>query len=155
MKRWTAIVQHKLAAALDAPLTITGQLSDQQIIDLHNCFLTIGFQHIQVSNEHEGRKLMGTLLASLDYYQNVACLTDSDIQLYPSIYDISTYLIEARYVPKNLESFFFEQHEFDFMWIELTPSLIAQSWFEEFKVLLVSHNLHIAMPIVCLSYGKI
>lgn len=158
MKRCTATAQNVLSAVLESPMAITTgyehALSDQQIIELHIRFLTNGFQHIQVPTVNEGRELMNMLLASLDYYHTVSCLTESDIQLSADIHDVLTHLIEGRYVPNNLDQFFLDNGDFDFMWLELTPNLLAQPWLEEFKALMIDHKLHMQMPIMCISYEK-
>jgi|GEM_PF-3375829 hypothetical protein len=158
MKRCTALAQNALSAVLEPPMAIaTGHehaLSDQQIIDLHVRFLTHGFQHIQVPSIKEGRELMQTLLSSLDYYHAVACLTSSDIQLPNDAKDLFSILVEGRYVPNNLEPFFLEYGDFDFLWLELMPHLLVQPWLEEFKALLIDHNMHIKMPIMCISYDQ-
>ena len=154
MKRCTEKTQNALSAVLEPPMAITtGQehvLSDQQIIDLHIRFLMHGFQHIQVPTIKEGRELMNTLLSSLDYYHSVACLTGSDMQLSPDTQDLFSYLVEGRYIPHNLEQFFLDYSDFDFLWFELTPNLLAQSWLEEFKTLLITHKMHMRMPIMCI-----
>ena len=156
MKRCTISEHNTLSTVLQTPMAIdTGHehtLSDQQIIELHIRFLTNGFQHIQVPSIQDGRELIKTLLKSLDYYHSIACLTESDKQLSSDIHDLLTYLVECRFLPKNLEQFFLEQIEFDFLWIELTPSLLAESWFEEFKSLIITHHIHTKMPIMCISY---
>jgi hypothetical protein len=158
MKRCTALAQNALSAVLEPPMAITTghehALSDQQIIDLHMRFLTNGFQHIQVPTIKEGRELMQTLLSSLDYYHAVACLTGSDMQLPDGTQDLFSLLVEGRYVPNNLEPFFLEQDEFDFLWLELTPCLLIQPWLEEFKALSIDHKMHLKMPIMCISYDQ-
>ena len=156
MKTHNVMTHNVLSAVLEPPMAITSvqehALSDQQIIDLHARFLTNGFQHIQVPTVKEGRELMKTLLSSLDYYHAVACLTSNDIQLPDGIQDLFSILIEARYVPNNIEQFFLEYNEFDFLWFELTPCLLSQSWLDEFKALLIDHHMHIKMPIMCISF---
>lgn len=158
MKRCTSIEHNVLSAVLESPMAVTtGQehtLSDQQIIELHVRFLTNGFQHIQVPSVQEGRELMSRLLQSLDYYHMISCLTESDIQLPADVHDLFTCLVENRYLPNKLDQFFLEYTDFDFIWLELTPNLLAQSWLEEFKSLLMDHHLHAKMPIMCISYGK-
>lgn len=156
MKRCTTAAQNALSAALGAPFAVPSTrqraLSEQHIIELHVRFLTHGFQHIQVPSIKEGRELMATLLGSLDYYHAVACLTQHDEPLPNGTQDMLTQLVEQRYLPNNLEQFFMDGSDFDFLWIELTPDLIAQPWFDEFKSLIIDHRIDRHMPIVCLSY---
>ncbi len=158
MKRCTITAHNVLSAVLESPMAISTEneraLSDQQIIELHVRFLTNGFQHIQVPNVDEGRELMAKLLQSLDYYHMVACLTESEMPLSTTTHDLLTHLIEGRYLPNGLEQFFLEYNELDFLWIELTPNLLAQPWLEQFKSLLIDHNLHMKMPIMCISYDS-
>jgi len=97
---------------------------------------------------------MQTLLSSLDYYHAVACLTGSDMELPAEAQDLFSYLVERRYIPNNLEQFFLEHDEFDFLWLELTPCLLIQPWLNEFRALLIDHNMHIKMPIMCISYDE-
>jgi hypothetical protein len=147
-----------LSAVLESPMAITSghehTLSDQEIIELHVRFLTNGFQHIQVPNVEEGRVLMGKLLKSLDYYHTISCLTESDIPLFADVQDLFTYLIEGRYLPHNLEQFFLDYNDFDFLWLELSPNLLDQPWLEEFKSLLMANHIHMRMPIMCISYDS-
>lgn len=156
MKRSIDVGQSALSTVLEPPMAIATvddhALSEQQIIDLHMRFLTHGFQHIQVPSVKDGRELMQTLLSSLDYYHSVACLTGSDIQLPENAQDLFSTLVEGRYVPNNLEQFFLDYNDFDFLWIELTPSLLIQPWLDQFKSLLIDHYMHTKMPIMCLSY---
>lgn len=155
MKRCTVIGHNVLSAVLGSPMAIAEHehmLSDQQIIELHVRFLTNGFQHIQVPSVKEGRELIAKLLTSLDYYHTISCLTEDDQQLSTETLDLLTYLVESRYLPNKLEDFFLEQTDFDFLWIELTPSLLTEPWLEEFKSLLIEHNVHTKMPIMCISY---
>lgn len=158
MKRCHEMGQNALSAVLEPPMAIDTvhehALSDQQIIDLHMRFLTNGFQHIQVPTIKEGRELIQTLLSSLDYYHAVACLTTSDLELPANAQDLFSDLVEGRYVPNNLEQFFLEHDDFDFLWLELTPCLLMQPWIDEFKSLLIDHHLHMRMPIMCISYDQ-
>jgi len=158
MKRCSIMAQNVLSAVLEPPMAITTghehTLSDQQIIELHIRFLTNGFQHIQVPTIQEGRELMNTLLTSLDYYHAIACLTESDLPLPPNTRDLFSDLVEGRYLPNNLEQFFLECEDIDFQWLELTPHLLVQPWIEDFKYLLIDHNMHLKMPIMCISYSK-
>lgn len=158
MKRCYEIEQSTLSAVLEPPMAIDAvhehALTDQQIIDLHMRFLTNGFQHIQVPSIKEGRELIQTLLSSLDYYRAVACLTTSDIELPAHAQDIFSNLVEGRYVPNNLEQFFLDYDQFDFLWMELTPCLLNQPWLENFKSLFIDNHMHVKMPIICISYDQ-
>lgn len=158
MKRCYQMEQSALSAVLEPPMAINAvhehALTDQQIIDLHMRFLTNGFQHIQVPTIKEGRDLIETLLSSLDYYHAVACLTASDLELPANALDIFSQLVEGRYVPNNLEQFFLDHDEFDFLWLELTPSLLNQPWIDTFKSLFIDNHMHVKMPIMCISYNQ-
>jgi hypothetical protein len=116
---------------------------EQDIIDFHALFLKNGLHTITTRNIKSCRLLMYTCLETLNCYQNIGCLTLSTLPLKESIYDI-TPSIDT----KNLQEFFIEQCDFDFMWIELTPQLEHTSWFVQFKALLNEFTIIRHIPVV-------
>jgi hypothetical protein len=144
-----------LAGAL-RPRQINVPLPEEDIIFLQDLFLTNGYHHIKVPSQGSGRIIMHTLLQSMHYYHNVACLTDnSGVPLKKSVTDLCdkitcNYLPECSY--EDVETYFLEQDYIDFMWIELSESLFTNT--VAMYVLQVLQELNLAqhIPIISLSF---
>ncbi|NRB21595.1 hypothetical protein HRU45_02515 [Candidatus Dependentiae bacterium] len=130
-------------------------LSEQDIIELHAQFLTNGIHNIKVKNVQEGRKLVYTLLQSLQYYQKTACLTLDKTPLKKGVIDLYYQLSLTNYLntanPNRLREFFIESCNFDFMWIEESVELVNQEWLDSFQKVMVEFNLDQHMPIIVLN----
>lgn len=122
-------------------------LQEDDIIELHKLFLTPGCHHINVASVELGRKLITTLLTSLNYYKDIACIT-TEHTLPAGIHDCVLNLMNASYV----ESFLCEHYQHDFVWIEQTESLLAASWYAALEYELT--NIQPQLPIIMVSYQR-
>jgi len=134
---------------------ISNPFTEQDILDLQDEFLTHGFHYLMVDNVQVGRRIIQTFLHSLkNYYQEIGCLSVSEILLPDGITDIYEILEWYGYLRKPyLESFFLDQWYFDFLWIEATEELLLSSWFCQFSQLLEDFMLNEEIPIFIISYN--
>jgi len=135
---------------------ISAALADEQIIELHKLLLTNGFHYVQIRNIQEGRSALSVLLDSLSYYADVGCLTLHTSPLPGDIFDLYYHLLHEGYLGSrysyDLEKFFLERFENDFLWIEATPELTKQPWYVYFEQKLIEFRIHEKIPIVIVSY---
>jgi hypothetical protein len=133
----------------------TSFLADDQIIDLHKAMLTNGFHHMHVSSIQEGRAILHLLLDALDYYHDIACLSMNTLPLKPAIFDLHYYLQQGGYLDQkykdDLEDFFLQRFDHDFLWIELTEELINKPWFCYFEQKLIDLRIQERIPIMVVS----
>jgi len=122
------------------------QLSDQDIFELQDIFLSKGYHHILVASVSDGRALMQSFLQSLRCYHSCAVLTHLPVENLPLI---SIYEELKPYLQQNsLEPFFMDQFYYDFVWIESTPSLFQAPWYIEFEQWLLELKLYLEIPII-------
>lgn len=125
---------------------------EQDIIDLHNIFLTHGVHYITVVDLKQGRELVQTLLQSLHYYTNVACVTLDHEPLAESVCDVYAEMA-TQYSPvitnDIVEQYLLDRFYFDFMWIEASEQLLRSSWYASFENKLNTMNKSL-LPIIIL-----
>lgn len=119
-------------------------ISEQQILELQDLFLTNGIHHIGVPSFKEGRALMYTFLDALRCYQSVACFTIDGNTLKKPVLDLQKHLLQ-----KDMEHFFVEEFVSDFLWIEQDKILYQQCLLLENKLSQLGFDQH--MPIIILS----
>ena len=110
-------------------------ISELQILELQDVFLTNGFHYITVPTIQEGRSLVYTFLDALRCFQAVGCITKNKIGLEKGIFDIVSYLDFCGFndVSNNAERelYFIEDFDFDFVWIESDKKDQWQLCFEQ------------------------
>jgi hypothetical protein len=111
----------KINQPFSLKLNNTFSISEQQILELQDLFLTNGIHHISVPNLKEGRALMYKFLDALRCYQSIACFTIDGISLKKCILDLHSQLLQ-----KDWDHFFIEEFTSDFLWIE-HDSIIHQN----------------------------
>lgn len=125
------------------------------IIELQDIFLTNGVHIIDVESLQEGRLLIQKFLQALRYYQTIGCLTQQGQSLEEGIFDIHEYLLLYGFLEgKNtneLERFFIEDFNFDFVWIEKKISE-DNDWSVYFEQRMVHYEIDIQIPIIILFY---
>ncbi len=107
---------------------------------------------IRVSDELSGRLLIKNVLASLQWYYQVACITNTEDSV-----DFADNVI-AR-LPKPLddiaiERFFLEEFYYDFVWIELTKELQHEDWLDTFQHKLQEFQIDMIIPIIVIEYQQ-
>jgi hypothetical protein len=134
-------------------------LTDTNILDLQEKFLTNGLHHITVPTIQDGRTLIFTFLNSLSFVlHTIACVTASGAQLPSGVIDIHKQLSsnEGFNTLNNdyMQDFLFEQGYFDFIWVEMTPSLATSSWYVDFEKNFFDLKMDKNIPVLMVSYEK-
>jgi len=110
-------------------------ISELQILELQEVFLTKGFHRITVPSIHEGRTLVYTFLEALRCFQSVGCITKNKIPLEKGIFDIVSYLDFCGFSDvsniADQELYFIESFDFDFVWIESNKNDVWHFYFEQ------------------------
>ena len=134
------------------------QLSEKDILDLQDLFLTNGVHRVTSYDLFTGRTLIDVFLQAMaPHYHDKACLSLHSGTLDSTVFDL--YLLLQLFVQnpqedptEYLEEFFTEQLYVDFIWIEETADLRAQSWYsvllESIALLKLDHHI----PIIIFSY---
>jgi hypothetical protein len=128
--------------------TLSQPLSETDILNLQDKFLTPGFHYIKVQDIAAGRHLIMLFLTSLNTYHTVACLTVARLPLSEAIIDVYQEFISTQ----SFDSFIFESGALDFMWVEANPELHCQPWFDEISQTIIDNNLDTQIPIIFLTY---
>lgn len=88
-------------------------ISEQQILELQDLFLTKGIHTIEVPSIRQGRYLIYSFLDALRCFNSVACITMSKVSLKKNIFNMHEYL------HWDNDNFFSHELDFDFIWIEI------------------------------------
>lgn len=136
------------------PRQLSAKLSVDDILYLQQIFLTTGLHHIAVPNLSVGRKIMRSLLQSMHYFNNTACLTQEHKTSLEG-YDVLGHLKDfcGKEADSNaIEEYFLEEFEADFLWVELNEALMQNSFVVQ--ILNIMHVLDIThkIPVVAISY---
>jgi len=132
-------------------------LTDKNILELQEKFLTNGLHHITVPTIDDGRALIFTFLNSLSFIlHTVACVTTSDSALPNTIIDIHAQLSQSENFnalhSDYMQTFFFEHFYFDFIWVEMSSSLIASEWYLDFEKNFIDLKMNKNIPMLIISY---
>lgn len=132
-------------------------LTDSNILELQEKFLTNGLHHITVPTIADGRALIFTFLNSLSFIlHTVACVTTNDITLPVNIISIHEQLSKSENFNTShtdyMQKFFFEQFYYDFIWVEMSSSLITSTWYSDFEKNFIDLNIHKNIPMLIVSY---
>jgi hypothetical protein len=127
-------------------------ISEQEILDLQDQFLSPGLHYLVVQDIQMGRKIIKTFLQSINYYHDVACLTLENDALPTGVSDLHDLLDDYGFLEKSqLYMFFLDYWYYDFLWIEATDSLLHKPWFGTFSQLLDDFSLK-QLPVFTVSY---
>jgi hypothetical protein len=127
-------------------------ITEQQILELQDMFLSNGIHYMYVSSLQEGRNLIYRFLGALRCYNNAACATNSTDQLESTVCDLQKYLDSFHYFEnKNIDElmrFLHEEFDFDFVWIEQNSTYWQGTKLEH---ALLNANLEQQLPIIVVS----
>ena len=132
-------------------------LTDNNILELQEKFLTNGLHHITVPTIADGRALIFTFLNSLSFIlHTVACVTTNDITLPVDIISIHEQLSASENFNMShtdyMQKFFFKQFYYDFIWVEMSSSLTNSEWYTDFEKNFLDLNMHKNTPMLIISY---
>ena len=130
-------------------------ISEQMIIELQDIFLTPGIHIIDVESLQEGRSLIQKFLNALRCYQTIGCLTQHESSLPHTVFDIHNYLLMYGFLEgKNsneLEQFFTQDFNFDFIWIEKKADGNTE-WADYFEQRIVRYEIDQSIPVILILY---
>ncbi len=128
-------------------------LTDQEILNLQDAFLTNGIHYIKTATIESGRALVHSFLESLPIYTEIACLSLHDYVDH-SVIDMYGELLDNNYLngTHDLEDFFIDQCFIDFLWIEASQELLDAPWFARFDRTIHDFKLCQTMPIIIFVY---
>ncbi|MFC1843108.1 hypothetical protein ACFLYU_05625 [Candidatus Dependentiae bacterium] len=133
-------------------------LSEHDILDLQDKFLSNGFHYITVSDVYCGRSLVSRFLKSLNCYHEVATLSISWPIIEVGTTDVYYELVQGSYTDpiknSNWNEFFIDQFYYDFIWIEACHELVDNDWFSEFFNNMVQVKIDQHIPVLVISYSK-
>lgn len=130
-------------------------LSEGDILELQDLFLTNGIHRVTSYDLFTGRTLVDVFLQAMaPHYHEKACLTVHPHALDPVVLDLYSmmYMFASDDPIEYLEEFFTQQLYVDFMWIEETPQLRALPWYSAFLETLTVLQLDSHIPIIIFSY---
>lgn len=127
------------------------------IIELQDIFLTPGIHVIDVEFLQEGRDIIQKFLSALRCYQAVGCLTQHGQELTRDIFDIHHYLLMYGFLEgkngNDLEQFFTQDFNFDFIWIEKKNNETSD-WCHYFEQRIARYDIRSRVPIILLLYNS-
>ena len=134
--------------------------SEQDVLALQEIFVSCGVHTIKTKNVIDGRKIIQTILNSLNYYHNVGCVAETFIHKLPiTVCDIISHIkiqkIKKDNLLLDLEGFFAEHPCFDFIWIELTQDIKNQLSSDDIKKIFTMYHVEERMSVLIMTYDEI
>jgi hypothetical protein len=132
-------------------------VSEQEILDLQDLFLTHGYHYLNVSSHGQGRALISLFLESLqsNFFSRIACLTMSPAALPDGIASLHDELAlhgALAFDHHRLDEFLLNEFYYDFVWIECSRELTQSPWFYYLEKKLVDYNIGLHTPIVFVQH---
>ncbi len=141
---------HSLA---DTNRAFSWPCTETDLLYLNAIFTTKGIHHIRAADELSGRLLIQNVLASLQWYYQIACVAATEEMIIAYADNIITKLSHP-YSDGMMEQFFLEEFYYDFVWIEMTEDLKQQAWIESFQEHLSFFQIDRIIPIIIIEYQK-
>lgn len=132
---------------------ITQPLSENDILHLQELFLTNGWHGLKVKSVDDGRSIISTMLYSLNYYNDIACLAIDEMSVDSRFFDVYAHMIEGGYLEGqyyDIEAFLIEHFYANFLWIEETQELLKAPWYRHFLQAINDLKLDTQIPIIVL-----
>ena len=142
--------------AIQKAVLISQPLTDSDILDLQDLFLTPGIHSIKVKNVQEGRNIVDVFITTLISDYNIACLSVEDRALPKTVCDLYEQLAEQGYLDSSnmhhLDEYFVHSFYFGFMWIEASEKLERMHWFKLFIAKIAEFNIDQSIPVIRVVY---
>lgn len=126
-------------------------LSEHEILDLQELFLTYGYNHLAASSVGQARTLISLFVETLHSFSRIACLTASSLALSDNVVKLHDELAfhgALAFDYRQLDEFLLNSFYYDFLWIECSDDLIQAPWFAYFEKKLHDYNIAASMPIL-------
>lgn len=133
---------------------------ENDVLDLQAMFVKPGIHIIKVKNIIDGRKIIKTILDSLNYYQNIGFISQEDSQKIEMIaYNIMNHIQHNTKTSKynlliNLEHFFSDHSCFDFVWVEFSKKIEKKCSLQDLKKIFTMFHAQERMPVLIVQYEK-
>lgn len=127
------------------------RLSEQEILDLQELFLTYGYNHLSASSLGQARTLISLFVETLHSFSRIACLTTSSLALSDNVCRLHDELAlhgALAFDHRQLDEFLLNSFYYDFLWIECSDDLMQAPWFSYFEKKLHDYNIASSMPIL-------
>jgi len=111
---------------------IAQPFSEGDILYLQELFLINGWHGLKVKSINEGRSVITTMLYSLNYYHDIACLSIGEMSVDSKFFNVYDHMIEGGYLEgqyHDIEAFLIEHFYANFLWIEETQELLKAPWY--------------------------
>jgi hypothetical protein len=129
---------------------------EHDALRLQEIFVTCGVHTITTKNSSDGRKIIQTILHSLNYFHNIGCLTQ--LQGLPSfVCDIAKHVAleqTQNNLLLDLETFLTVHPCFDFIWIELSQAMQKKYPIEALTKNFEMYHVQERMPVVFVLYDQ-
>jgi hypothetical protein len=134
----------------------TGGLSENDILDLQDCFLIPGVHILRLSRINEVRSLFASMAEFLGSSERIACLTMIPgiekyrfLNLFTKLQELGvTDRYSSGFSDGVLEDYLLTAFNPDVLYIEASPALTVQPWFLLLKYLLFKFKFVLFLPIV-------
>lgn len=142
---------------IDDPILYTLPFSEQSVLQLQEIFVNFGVHIIKTKDIAQGRQIIQTILQSLNYYHNIACVTNTP-GLATDICDVINHIhLEKKGTGNfiiNLEDFFAINPCFDFIWVELTEEIKSKCTIQDMKKIFDLYHVDERMPVIMVAYER-
>ena len=153
MKRVEEIAHNQASIAVQQKI----RLSDEEILEIQEYFLTPGLHIIKVADVMTGRILLARFLEALGYYfSDKAVLSLTRKTIPEGCADIYTELVETGSLHDYdaLQNYIASSFYYDFLAIEGTHELLNNPWFGRFEYVLRESCAGETTPIILFFYDS-
>lgn len=148
---------HDFCSEHESSKLFTLPFSEHDVLQLQEMFVKPGLHLIKVKDVTDGRKIIQTILSSLNYYHNIGCITNV-AELSPTVCNIINHIKLHKPNSDNLllelEDFFTVHACFDFIWIELTQGMKKQYSLKDIQKVFNMYHVDERMPVLIMMYEK-
>lgn len=129
--------------------------TEHDVLDLQAMFVKPGIHIIFVKNILDGRKIITTILDSLNYYNIIGCISKENYipeKSYDIVSHIKTEKQSEIVILSDLEKFFLNHACFDFIWIEFSKKIEEIYTLQDIKNFFTMFHVQERMPVIIIQY---
>ncbi len=131
-------------------------LSEQDALQLQAVFINCGVHVVKMKNIIEGRKIVKTILHSLNYFHNIGCISNYH-HLPVFVCDIIKHIEFEKLgddLLDNLEHFLTIHPCFDFIWFEFSQVMQKKYTLQNIQNIFEMYHVKDRMPVVIIVYDE-